>query len=292
MRERDELARQCVELRNQVLDMVHVAGSGHCGGSLSAIEILWTLYSRVLRVRPDDPQWADRDRFILSKGHAAPTLYAVLARRGFFDAAALGTLRRAGSILQGHPDMGKTPGVEISTGSLGMGISAGLGMALGARLAGKRFRVYVLVGDGELQEGQNWEALMAASKYGLDNFTIIVDRNGVQLDGPVDRIMPLGDLDAKLRAFGCDVYACDGHDCGALLDAFRKAGASADLGRAATTAAGQPGRPKAIIAHTVKGKGVSFMEGQAAWHGKPLLADDYQRAKGELAASAAPGEAD
>jgi transketolase len=265
-----ELAQQCRRLRNQILDMVHAAGSGHCGGSLSSVEILWTLYSKVLRVRPDDPQWEDRDRFILSKGHAAPALYAVLAERGFFDPSALTTLRHAGSMLQGHPDMTKTPGVEMSTGSLGMGISVGVGMALGARLAGKSFRVYVLVGDGELQEGQNWEALTAASKYRLDNLTIIVDRNGVQLDGPVERIMPLRDLDAKLSEFGCEVRACDGHDCRALLDAFNSAGVST-------------GRPKAIVAHTIKGKGVSFMEGQAAWHGKPLLSDDYRQAKSDLA---------
>ena len=273
-----ELAGQCLRLRNQILDMIHTAGSGHCGGSLSSVEILWTLYSRVLRVRPDHPHWEDRDRFILSKGHAAPALYAVLADRGFFDPSLLATLRRAGSVLQGHPDMRKTPGVEMSTGSLGMGISVGVGMALGARLAGKAFRVYVLVGDGELQEGQNWEALTASSKYRLDNLTIIVDRNGVQLDGPVDQIMPLLDLEAKLREFGCAVRTCDGHDCRALLDAF----SSAEL---------LPGRPKAIIARTVKGKGVSFMEGQAAWHGKPLLADDYRRAKAELSASVSPVEA-
>jgi transketolase len=273
-----ELAVHCRRLRHQILDMIHEAGSGHCGGSLSSVEILWTLYSRILRVRPEDPQWEDRDRFILSKGHAAPALYAVLAERGFFDPAALSTLRRAGSMLQGHPDMRKTPGVEMSTGSLGMGISVGVGMALGARLAGKRFRVYVLVGDGELQEGQNWEALTAASKYRLDNLTVIVDRNGVQLDGPIDQIMPLLDLEAKLREFGCDVFTCDGHDCRALVEAFDSASISA-------------GRPKAIVARTVKGKGVSFMEGQAAWHGKPLLADDYRRAKGELATAAGSTEA-
>ena len=191
------MAGQCLALRNQVLDMIHKAGSGHCGGSLSAIEILWTLYSQMMRVRPDDPHWEDRDRFVLSKGHAAPALYAVLAERGFFDRSALATLRSAGSMLQGHPDMRKTPGVDMSTGSLGMGISAGLGMALGARLSGRMFRVYVLVGDGELQEGQNWEALAAASKFRLDNLVVIVDRNGVQLDGPVEQIMPMLDLEAS-----------------------------------------------------------------------------------------------
>jgi transketolase len=274
-----KLVGECLRLRHRILDMIHAAGSGHCGGSLSSVEILWTLYSRVLRVRPDDPHWEDRDRLILSKGHAAPALYAVLAERGFFDPAELGTLRRAGSMLQGHPDMRKTPGVEMSTGSLGMGISAGVGMALGARLAGKGFRVFVLVGDGELQEGQNWEGLAAAAKYRLDNLVVIVDRNGVQLDGLVDQIMPLLDLAAKLREFGWQVESCDGHDCGQLLHAF---GSLAEAG----------GRPKAIIAKTVKGKGVSFMEGRSEWHGKPLLAEDYRRAKAELAAAAALVEAD
>lgn len=273
-----KLIGECVCLRQRILDMIHAAGSGHCGGSLSAVEILWTLYRHVLRVRPEDPNWEDRDRFILSKGHAAPALYAVLAERGFFDPAVLGTLRRAGSILQGHPDMRKTPGVELSTGSLGMGISAGVGMALGARLAGKGFRVFVLVGDGELQEGQNWEGLAAAAKYRLDNLVVIIDRNGVQLDGPVEQIMPMLDLAAKLREFGWEVDGCDGHDCGQLLQAFRSLAAA-------------NGRPKVIIAQTVKGKGVSFMEGQSEWHGKPLLAEDYRLAKAELAASATLVEA-
>ena len=271
------MARQCLALRNQVLDMIHKAGSGHCGGSLSAIEILWTLYSQMMRVRPDDRHWEDRDRFVLSKGHAAPALYAVLAERGFFDRSALTTLRSAGSMLQGHPDMRKTPGVDMSTGSLGMGISAGLGMALGARLSGRTFRVYVLVGDGELQEGQNWEALAAASKFRLDNLVVIVDRNGVQLDGPVEQIMPMRDLERKLKEFGWHVWNCDGHDCSALGDALRSVASSG-------------GRPAAIIAHTIKGKGVSFMEGQSSWHGKPLLADDYRRAKAELALLASTGE--
>jgi transketolase len=264
-----ELARQCRRLRGRILNMAHLAGSGHCGGSLSSVEIMWTLYSQVLRVRPNDPHWEDRDRFVLSKGHAAPALYAILAELGFFDREALNTLRQAGSILQGHPCMQKTPGVEMSTGSLGMGISVGVGMALGARLAGKGFRVYVLVGDGELQEGQNWEGLEAASKFGLDNLTVIVDRNGVQLDGPVDQIMPLRDVAGKLREFGWEVQSCNGHDCGEVLDALRMAATAS-------------GRPKAIVAHTVKGKGVSFMEGQSAWHGKPLSNDDYGRAMAEL----------
>jgi transketolase len=267
------MAQECLWLRNAVVDMAYQAGSGHCGGSLSAVEILWTLYSRVLRVRPDEPRWPSRDRFILSKGHAAPALYAVLAKMGFFDPALLGSLRQAGSILQGHPDMNKTPGVDMSTGSLGMGISAGVGMALGARLAKGDFRVYVLVGDGELQEGQNWEAMMAAARFELDNLIIIVDRNGVQLDGNVEQIMPLGDLAGKLEHFGLKTCCCDGHRCGELLKAFSWAQALT-------------GRPKAVIANTVKGKGISFMEGKNAWHGKPVLDEDYRLAKQQLAARA------
>ncbi len=266
----DVMAEQCRHLRNRIVDMAHAAGSGHCGGSLSCVEILWTLYGQVLRVRPSEPLWPDRDRFILSKGHAAPALYAVLAQRGFFDPAMLATLRKTGSMLQGHPDMRKTPGIDMSAGSLGMGISAGVGMALAARLAGKDFRVYVLVGDGELQEGQNWEAMTAASKYGLDNLVVIVDLNGVQLDGPVEQVMPMGDIPGKLAQFGLDVRGCDGHDCAEL---------SAALGWAQQLT----GRPKAIVARTVKGKGVSFMEGQSAWHGKPLAAEGYRLAKAELA---------
>ena len=255
----------CRRLRGTIIDMIHTAGSGHSGGSLSCVEILWTLYNGILRYRPDDPSWDERDRFVLSKGHAAPALYAVLASMGFLRATDLSTLRQTGSALQGHPDMRKVPGVEMSAGSLGMGISVGVGMALAGRLAGKDYQVYVLVGDGELDEGQNWEAMMAAAKFRLGNLTMIVDRNGVQLDGPVDAIMPLGDLSAKLRAFGLCVLECDGHD----LDA---------LGKTLAEAGRHGPRPTAVIAHTVKGKGVPFMEGQSAWHGKPIDDEAYRRA--------------
>ncbi|NLF33077.1 MAG: transketolase [Planctomycetes bacterium] len=255
----------CLRLRRTIVDMIHTAGSGHSGGSLSCVEILWTLYNGVLRYRPGEPAWGDRDRFVLSKGHAAPALYAVLAAKSFLSESELPTLRQAGSILQGHPDMRKAPGVEMSAGSLGMGLSAGVGMALAARLAGKDWQVYVLVGDGELDEGQNWEAMMAAAKFRLGALTVIVDRNGVQLDGPVAEIMPLGDLAAKLRSFGLGVLECDGHDTDALGKAFAEAGR------------GGP-RPKAIIARTVKGKGVPFMEGRSAWHGKPIDDEDHRRA--------------
>jgi transketolase len=265
----EALKRDCLGIRNQVVDIIYHAGSGHSGGSLSSVEILWTLYSEVLNVRPDDPHWPDRDRFVLSKGHAAPALYVILAREGFFPPEELASLRRAGSMLQGHPDMRKTPGVEVSTGSLGMGISVGVGMALAARLGGKRYGVYVLVGDGELQEGQNWEAMMAAAKYRLANLVIIVDRNRVQLDGPTEEIMPLGHVADKMRSFGLEVTECDGHDCRALYDALRWAAEARD-------------GPRAIVAHTVKGKGVSFMEGESAWHGRRIGDEDYAAAKREL----------
>ena len=255
-------------VRRQVIEMAYRAGSGHCGGSLSSADILVTLYYQVLRVRPEEPQWEDRDRFILSKGHAAPALYAALAQRGFFSAETLKTLRKFGSILQGHPDMCKVPGVEISTGSLGMGISNGVGMALAARVKRKHWRVCVLVGDGELDEGQNWEALMLAAKLRLANLVVIVDANGVQLDGTTDEIMPLGDLEAKFRSFGWRVSSCDGHECSALSESLEKSFA-AEV-------------PAVVIARTVKGKGVSFMEGNHVWHGAPLKDDLYSRALEEL----------
>ncbi len=262
----------CTELRRTVIDAAYGARSGHCGGSLSSTEIIWTLYSSVLTVNPEEPRWPDRDRFVLSKGHAAPILYAALARKGFFPADALKTLRRTGSMLQGHPDMHKTPGVEMSSGSLGMGISVGVGMALAARLAGKRYRTYVLVGDGELQEGQNWEGIATAVKYKLDSLTIVADVNGVQLDGTTEQIMPMGDIAAKFRAFGLDVQECDGHDCRGVYETL-------------TWAQEATNGPRAIIARTVKGKGVSFMEGQSAWHGKPLSDEDYAVATSELSAA-------
>ncbi len=222
-----------------------------------------------MRIRPDQPDWPDRDRFVLSKGHAAPALYAVLADCGYFPPETLNTLRSAGSALQGHPDMTKTRGVEMSTGSLGMGISVGVGMALGMRLDGRTSRIYVLVGDGELQEGQNWEALLSAAKFKLSNLTVIIDCNGVQLDGPTDVVMPMGSIPDKIAQFGLQVRCCNGHDCEDLSQALRWAADATD-------------GPRAVVAYTVKGKGVSFMEGQAAWHGKPISSEDYCTAMSEL----------
>ncbi len=264
----EQLQRRAQELRLDIVKMIHKAGSGHTGGSLSSAEILTVLYDHYLRVKSEAPDWPDRDRFVLSKGHAAPALYAVLARKGFFDPKEMDTLRRLDSCLQGHPCMFKLPGVEMSTGSLGMGISVGIGMALAARLAGKNYRTFVLCGDGELQEGQNWEAMMAAAKWNLANLTVIIDRNHVQLDGTEAQIMPMGDVAAKVAAFGLYTVSCDGHDTGSLIKAIDEAIAS--------------GRPTAIVAETVKGKGVSFMEGQSAWHGKPIGAEEFDRAIRDL----------
>ncbi len=264
----ETLKRTAQELRRTVINMIHCAGSGHSGGSLSCAEILTVLYDEMMNMRADQPDWPGRDRFVLSKGHAAPALYATLVRKGFLDEACLGTLRRFGSCLEGHPCMFKQPGVEMSTGSLGMGISVGVGMALAAKQNRASYHTYVLCGDGELQEGQNWEAMASASKWNLDNLTVIVDHNRVQLDGTVDEVMPVGSLADKMKAFGMQTIECDGHDAEALLQALKQAVGD--------------GRPTAVIAHTVKGKGVSFMEGQSAWHGKPISDEDYTAAIKEI----------
>lgn len=263
-----EMQRTAQELRATILGMIFKAGSGHSGGSLSSAEIITVLYDEVMNIKPQDPSWEDRDRFVLSKGHAAPALYATLARKGYFNLSELDTLRQLETCLQGHPCMFKLPGIEMSTGSLGMGTSVGVGMALAAKLKKKDFKVYVLCGDGELQEGQNWEAMMSAAKWKLNNLTVIIDHNGVQLDGTTDQVMPLGDLEAKIKAFGMHTVTCNGHDVNSLLKAFNEITANE--------------APKAIIAETVKGKGVSFMEGQSAWHGKALSKEDYEKAIAEI----------
>ena len=264
----EELRELCRKFRVDVLTAIHGAQSGHPGGSLSVCEILTLLYQERMNVsaqRPDDP---DRDRLVLSKGHAAPCYYAVLAELGFISRDEFKNFRQLHSILQGHPDCKKVPGVDASTGSLGQGCSIAVGMALGAKVQGKDTKVFTLLGDGECQEGQIWEALMSAAHYKLDNLTVIVDNNGLQIDGSNDEVMSLGDMPAKLRAFGFDLHEIDGHD----LDAIEAA-----LGAPVT-----PGRPKAILAHTVKGKGVSFMEGQVGWHGKAPNEEQRQQALKEL----------
>ena len=256
-------------LRRRTLDMVWHAQAGHPGGSFSLAEILACLYFRVLRIDPARPDWPDRDRFILSKGHAAPIYYVALAERGFFPPETLTTYDELDSILQGHPDM-HTPGVDMASGSLGQGLSPGIGMALGARLRGKDFRVVVVLGDGEIQEGQVWEAAMAASAYRLDNLTAIVDWNKIQLSDFIEKAMPVDPLPDKWHAFGWQVRKCDGHDVAAILHALE------ELRQVR-------GRPTVLLAHTVKGKGVSFMENNPAWHAKAPNEQEYLQAKTELA---------
>ena len=263
-----ELQAVCRQVRRDIVEMTTAAASGHPGGSLSAVELTVGAFYHAMRVDPANPHWEDRDRFVLSKGHVSPCYYGVLAEKGFFPREELKTFRQLHSRLQGHPDAKKLPGVDASTGSLGQGVSIANGMALGAKLLGKDTRVFVLCGDGELQEGQIWEAFMAANHYKLDNLTIIIDNNGLQIDGSNDEVMSLGDLPAKLRAFGFDFYEIDGHD----LDAIE----------AALSAPVVPGKPRCILAHTVKGKGVSFMENQAGWHGKAPNAEQREQALQEL----------
>lgn len=273
-----KLEKQAKIIRRLVIQMITRAQSGHPGGSLSATDLLTALYFHQLRINPQDPDWPDRDRFLLSKGHAAPAWYATLAERGFFPRETLWTLRQWGSILQGHPDRTKTPGVEMSSGPLGQGLSVANGMALGARLMGRDFYTYVLLGNGELDEGQIWEAAMAAAHFHIDNLTAIVDYNGLQLDGPVAEIMGLEPLGEKWTAFGWQVIETDGHDMKAILEALDEA-----YSRRGT------GKPTVIIAHTIKGKGVSFMEGVVGYHGKPPTLEEAEQALAELAQEDAHG---
>ena len=258
------------KLRRHVITMISTAGSGHPGGSLSAADIVTALYFRVMRHDPANPHWPDRDRFILSKGHAAPILYAALAECGYFPLEWLTTLRKTGTCLQGHTDSMLTPGVDMSAGSLGQGLSVGIGMALAARLDKKDYRTYVLLGDGECQEGQVWEAAMFAPNYKLDNLTAIVDYNGLQLDGLTRQIMDLEPFVEKWRSFKWEVLQVDGHDMKRVVDALQKAGQV-------------KGKPVVIVARTVKGKGVSFMENNVDWHGKAPGKSETEIALRELA---------
>jgi transketolase len=262
-----ELSKVCRQVRRDIIEMTANAGSGHPGGSLSAVDLMTSVFFNHMRVDPKNPDDPDRDRFVLSKGHAAPCYYGVLAEMGFISRDEFKDFRQLHSILQGHPDCKKVPGVDASTGSLGQGCSIAVGMALGAKIQGKDTKVYALLGDGECQEGQIWEAFMAAAHHKLDNLTVIIDNNGLQIDGANDEVMSLGDLPAKLRAFGFELFEIDGHD----LDAIE-----------AALSAPVSGKPKCILAHTVKGKGVSFMENQAGWHGKAPNAEQRQQALKEL----------
>lgn len=264
-----ELQKMAVEVRKGVVTAVHSAKSGHPGGSLSAADIYTYLFFEELNIDPENPDKADRDRFVLSKGHTAPGYYSVLANRGFFPVEDLTTLRHVGSYLQGHPDKKHIPGVDMSSGSLGQGISAAVGMALSAKLSNDSYRVYTLLGDGEIQEGQVWEAAMFAGHRKLDNFVAIVDNNGLQIDGPIDEVCSPYPIDEKFAAFGFHVINVDGHDFKALKAAFDEAKET-------------KGQPTAIIAKTLKGKGVSFMEGQASWHGTAPNDEQYAQAMEEL----------
>jgi len=272
--EKQQLAIAACKVRMGIVESTHAAKAGHPGGSLSSADMFAYLYFRELNIDPKQPKMATRDRFVLSKGHTAPGLYAALSLRGFFPWEDLKTLRQIGSHLQGHPNMNLTPGVDMSTGSLGQGVSTAAGMALAARYQGNPCRVYTLLGDGEIEEGQVWEAMMFASHYKLDNLCAIIDNNGLQIDGPTAEVMDSGDIAEKLRAFGFAVAEINGHDFDEIEAAFARARET-------------KGVPFAIVMHTVKGKGVSYMENQVGWHGKAPNDAEYEQAMAELNAALA-----
>ena len=265
----EQLKRKANELRLHVIEMTTAAGSGHPGGSLSAADLIAALYFKVMRHDPKNPQWEDRDRFVLSKGHVAPVLYAALAEAGYFPVEDLVTLRKMGSKLQGHPVRGKVPGVEMSTGSLGQGLSMAAGIALAGKIDSKDYYTYCLTGDGELQSGQNWEAAMFAAHYKLSKLIAFVDRNHLQIEGDTEKVMGLNDVADKFLSFGWNVYEVDGHDIDRLLGAIALAKENED-------------GPSVIIMETVKGKGVSFMENNAGFHGRACKPEEYEQAVKEL----------
>ena len=266
-----ELQKKAIQIRLDILEEVFSASSGHPGGSMSIAEILAYLYFQELRIDPKNPKWEDRDRLVLSKGHCAPGLYAALAERGFFPTEDLKTFRRVDSYLQGHPDMKGVPGVDMSSGSLGLGISTACGMALSAKIYNKDYRTYTILGDGEIAEGQVWEAAMFASHYKLDNLCAFVDFNGLQIDGAITEVMNSTPIDEKFAAFGWNVIVIDGHDLNQIEAAVEEAKAT-------------KGKPTMILCKTTKGKGVSFMENKAGWHGKAPNAEEYEQAVKELKA--------
>ena len=259
----------CKEVRADIVRMTSAAGSGHPGGSLSAVEAMTVLYFNVMNHRPAEPDWADRDRFFLSKGHACPVLYSVMARSGYFPVEELLTLRKCGTRLQGHPSCKTLPGIEVSSGSLGQGLSIANGFALSAKVSGTDRRSYCLLGDGELQEGQVWEAIMTASHYKLDNVCAVVDYNGLQIDGNVENVMGIAPLEDKWRSFNWHVIECNGHDVSQMMAAYEEAKQT-------------KGKPSVIIMKTIKGKGVSFMENVAGWHGKVPNGEELQKALDEI----------
>lgn len=264
------LCQQAKTVRLTLLKMIYQAQSGHPGGSLSAADLMTALYFDELNLRPLQPDWPDRDRFVLSKGHVCPVLYTCLFLRGYFPAEVLGTLRKEGSILQGHPDMKRCPGIDMSTGSLGQGFSTAVGMALAAKRDQKSYRTFVLIGDGESNEGQIWEAAQTAVKYQLNNLVLLVDCNGLQNDGPCEDIMPPQNMRDKFAAFGFETFEIDGHDMEQILDALEAVRLS------------QSSKPKCILCHTVKGKGVSFMENVVQWHGMAPNREQYLQAVSEI----------
>lgn len=269
MSQYQNLKNAATQIRKDIIEMINAAGSGHPGGSLSAADILATLYFEKMNIDPKNPKLENRDKFILSKGHAAPVLYATLARKGYFSPDELTSLRKMGSMLQGHPDMKGIPGVEMSTGSLGQGFSASIGMSLAAKLDKSDSRIYVLLGDGEINEGLVWEAAMSAAHYKLDNLTAILDFNGLQIDGKNVDVMNPNPVDEKWMSFGWNVVIIDGHNYEEIIDAFEQAEKT-------------KGKPTMIIAKTIKGKGVSFMENQASWHGTAPSNEDKVKALEEL----------
>ena len=264
------LKERAKQLRKTAVTMIYEAQSGHPGGSLSAADMVAALYFSEMHIDPQNPNWADRDRFVLSKGHVCPILYSALGVLGYFPESVLHTLRQEGSMLQGHPSMVKCPGIDISTGSLGQGAACAVGMALAGKRDGKDYRVFTMVGDGEIDEGIVWEAMMCANKYKLDNYIMLFDNNGLQLDGTTDQIMPGLDMSKKAADFGFDVYEIDGHDMAQILDTFDKIRAAKN------------GKPKFINAHTVKGKGVDYMENSLDWHGKAPNKEQYESAMEQL----------
>ncbi|MBS6749119.1 MAG: transketolase [Oscillospiraceae bacterium] len=264
------LKERAKQLRKTAVTMIYEAQSGHPGGSLSAADMVAALYFSEMHIDPQNPNWADRDRFVLSKGHVCPILYSALGILGYFPESVLHTLRQEGSMLQGHPSMVKCPGIDISTGSLGQGAACAVGMALAGKRDGKDYRVFTMVGDGEINEGIVWEAMMCANKYKLDNYIMLFDNNGLQLDGTTDQIMPGLDMSKKAADFGFDVYEIDGHDMAQILDTFDKIRAAKN------------GKPKFINAHTVKGKGVDYMENSLDWHGKAPNKEQYESAMEQL----------
>ena len=265
----EEIIRHAQQIRRNTIISLHSAGSGHPGGALSMVEIIAVLYFYEMNISPDKPEEMNRDRFVLSKGHAAPAYYAALAERGYFQKSALTTLRKMGSMLQGHPDMKKVPGVDMSTGSLGQGISAACGMAHYAKKTGKDYRVYCIIGDGEMQEGQVWEAFMSAGHFKLDNLVVFLDNNNLQIDGRVDEVMSIYPVKEKLQAFGWHVEETDGHNVKGLIETLDRVRQVRD-------------QPAFIIGKTTKGKGVSFMENQAGWHGAAINDEQFEQAMKEL----------